>query len=324
MVKIMNWRIIMNSPLTVKNDVIRSIRNKDDISQIVQKYKLFLESVLNRDIAYIDKSLRDRIVNYFLDFIKKMIEKGYFNQDNIYDCLERLITGTSYFGEGHIDYANFQGNIVRFNFNSQYAKENMKHLLFHELVHASIYGFKCSGGFYKETMPANSNKFRVMHASPETIITLNMINHFINEIIAEATACDLLTDYSNRTTVLQGVSNFTSDWITPYNRLYQQLGYEFLTTIFPYSENQNDRQLFKLLTLKTLNFNNDIGQEIQEAYMKKNPDTWKDDLHEITTILGDLATKHSITVEKVNRVRELMKKYNQRFTVIRKTLPRNK
>ena len=339
----------MANILEIKNNLARSINNRENIKNIIEQYKLFIDGVLERDIPEIDKSLRNRISLFYLEFIQKMHEKGYINRENIYNYMERIIKATSNFsnGTGAPDsYAEFTGEGMRFAFSSPFAINNMKHLLFHELVHASIFdesfgGRKFSCGTYKEKERTGTS-MRVIKVENfvEPIIDTYMKTRFVEEIIAEATACDLLDDYiSPKSIVFPGIADIKSDWITTYNRAYQQLGYEFFKTVYPYSAKQNDRELFKALTLKSLNFNEDVGKEILDSYMRKNPTTWKDDLHEITTILGELSTNHFITIAKVNRVRFLMEKYSvvaekrtetpqneekPRFTVKEITQPRKK
>lgn len=76
----------------------------------------------------------------------------------------------------------------------------------------------------------------------------------ISELIAEATACDLCDSYQNRTYVGDRRMGITSDWVTEFNRAYQQLGDEFLQTLHFINNgvNTTDRMRFKPLTIMAL------------------------------------------------------------------------
>ena len=72
------------NPESIKNNLINDIRQKGDVNSIINQYKLFLKSVLERDIPDVDAETRNRIVNYAEDFLKKLVEKNYLSQDNKY------------------------------------------------------------------------------------------------------------------------------------------------------------------------------------------------------------------------------------------------
>ncbi len=108
----------------------------------------------------------------------------------------------------------------------------------------------------------------------------------------------------------------SSDWITEFNCQYQQPGYEFLKTIFPYSNDLIDRNLFKKITIKAMDNNCNLGSEIQQVYMEKNPSDWKDDLHIITTKLCSLINSFNDHRNEINIAIERMKKYKSRFSVV--------
>ena len=292
----------------------------DYVKKFIGDYKISLTDILNRDIPDIDEEIREDIVKYAEDFLNKLIQKGYLNEDNLYERLEKFKNNTLYFRNINRPgiYGDNSINTIGFNFGNETAKKRIKHVLFHEWTHAiTDKGIGEIGEYRKKTTNKIINKSKGLRTISRTdnyepIISEHMLT-FIWEIIAEATTCDLLDDYKTQRTVAFGSSNanITSDWITEYNTTYQQLGFEFLQTVLPNSTNKTDRELFKILTIKSMNPPYNFGQEILDAYRKKYPDTWKDDLHRITTSLGNIAYKtHRITPE-INEVREIMKKYKE-------------
>ena len=300
----------------------------DYAKKFIEEYKKSLTEILNRDIPYIDKKTREDIVKYAEDFINRLIRKGYLNESNLYERLEIFKNNTKYFGSitgSAYIYGEHQGNIVRFNFGSETARKRMKHVLFHEWVHAITDKYIGELGEYRKktlnTKPSRIKGFNwVIKRTDnfETIISDYMVT-FIHEIIAEATACDLLDDYkTERTTAFGGDRNITSDWITEFNQTYHQLGYEFLKTVLPNSSKRTDRELFKILTIKAMHHPYNLSQEIIDEYREKCPDTWKDDLHRITLIIGNITRTHIIP-SGISEIRELMKKYNRGLRVISRT-----
>lgn len=220
-------------------------------------------------------------------------------------------------------------NKVLFNFENDYARGIMKHVLFHEFTHAIVDRNIGEYGEYrkKDITPHPTRDFKTIKRDDEyeTVIHPDF-PRLLDEIIAEATACDLLNDYQLTRTRAPFIKEptITSNWIVPYNRDYQQLGFEFLRTVLPNSYKKSDRELFRELTLRFMRKNNEFGKEIMDIYEKKHPLTWKEDLHEITEILAKLVNREEITAEQIKRVRELMKKYNRGFIVISRTNGENR
>ena len=301
----------------------------DYAKKFIEEYKKSLKEILDRDIPDIDERTREDIVEYAEDFLNRLIQKGYLNESNLYERLERFKNNTKYFGNitgRAYNYGEYQGDIVRFNFGSETARIRMKHVLFHEWVHAITDKYIGELGEYRKktpnTKPSRIKGFKgVIKRTDnfETIISDDIVT-FIHEIIAEATACDLLDDYKTQRKTAFGseTHDITSDWITEYNTTYHQLGYEFLKTVFPNSSKRTDRELFKILTIKAMHHPYNLGQEIIDEYREKCPDTWKDDLHRITLILGNITNTHRIP-SRISEIRELMKKYNRGFRAISRT-----
>ena len=298
------------------------------VKKFIEEYKISLTGILNRDIPYIDKKTREDIVKYADDFLNSLIRKGYLDKYNLYERLEMFKNNTKYFGNLNTPdiYGDYGWHRIRLNFENETARKRIKHVLFHEWTHAiTDKEIGELGEYRRKTTNTITNQKRGFRTTSrednnETIINgYNFIN-FIHEIIAEATACDLLDDYKMQRRVAFGSRNLdiTSDWITEYNTTYQQLGFEFLQTVLPNSTNKTDRELFKILTIKSMYYPYNLGQEIIDAYREKCPDTWKEDLHRITTVLGNIERTHRIPPE-INEVREIMKKYNRGFRTTSRT-----
>ena len=298
---------------------------KDDLKPILEKLKEYILKVMERDIPHVNINTRQQLANYIIDCVNEGWRKGYFTSDNINDAMAKLINSCNEFYEitDALTYGRCaSGHSIGFNFENNFAISNMKEIIFHELIHAVAPLNNLTLGFYKENSQNDRKEvkgFSTIRNSQNyiTIIT-DYMTDFLREIIAEATACDLAEAYKpTKEEVCHGI---TSDWVAIYNRSYQQLGYEFLKTL-KYDNSKNERELFKELTIKAIN-GEDIGREILRIYQEKNPDAWKEDLHEITTTLGEIAAKHNLSsnIEKVNRARELMKKYTPaHFMVVSRT-----
>ena len=287
----------------------------NDLKPILEELEEYVLKVMERDIHYINISTRKQVASYIIECVNKGWEKGYFTSGNITDALLRIIhTCKSFIDIRHGDFGNCLYDYhLGFNFGNSFANRNMRHIIFHEVVHAFSNFFLSTVGFYKENSQKDKTYMKITSNSHNFIPIINYkFKSFLSEVIAEATACDLANTYSP--SKIQVAPGIYSDWIVIYNREYQQLGYEFLRTISN-DVNKDERQLFKELTIRIINGDN-IGAEILKVYETKNPDTWKDDLHEITTVLGEIVTTHNWNIEKVNRVRELMKKYTPSIKVV--------
>ena len=210
----------------------------------------------------------------FVDFIKKLKEKNYLNDGNYKIVLPELIDAASKSigvctGSTHGAYT---GSHLEFNFNylRNRSDDYIKHIIFHELVHVI--------SRTPIESPRVNNQFIIEH---------NFIQ-FIWEIIAESTACDLLNDYQENRQEIFG--NFTSDWVTYFNKHYQELGEEFLRTLFDISD---ERELFKEISKMAINKEN-----ISEIILSRYNDM--DELHTVTSKIGNwlAAVQHNVESEK--------------------------
>lgn len=304
----------------------------DDLKPILKKLKEYILKVMERDIPYVNINTRQQLANCIIDCINEGCEKDYFTTSNINDVLQKIINSCQKFYEIP-PYSPIYGTCgslsIGFNFKSSYALSNMRHIMFHEITHSftPIEHTSEDLGFYKKPNLVRSNGnptkksingFSAKNITQHFTIIDKRIITFLWEVIAEATACDLADTYMpTKEEVCFGIY---SDWKVHYNRSYQQLGYEFLKTL-KYDNRMTERELFKELTIKAIN-SEDIVAEILRTYEAKNPTTWKEDLHEITTTLGEIVTTHNLAgnIEKVNRARELMKKYTPaHFMVVSRT-----
>lgn len=307
-----------------KKELIRSIELRKDIDEIIPMYYKYIVKVMQRDLTNINSNEKIFLAKFIIDYIKEAMKKRYIDDNNIYDSLKRLVETTSSFGvinDGTI-YGDCNGYSLRLNFTNSFYKANVKHIIFHELTHGIANLKNQELGEYRKKVNPNSIpkissksdiyeqeqtiKIKSRNDIYEPIINGNMIT-FLNEIIAESTACDLADSYKSLTQVIPSIY---SDWVVPYNRSYQYLGYKFLQTLDLYSDSKTDRELFKEITLDAIN-NKDVCKNIMHIYEIKNPNSWKEDLHEITTYLGNLARTHILNAEDVNRILKLMEKYTK-------------
>ena len=304
-----------------KSQLIDMINNNHDLEIILIELKKYVLLVMERDIPSISIQTRNEVSIYVIYYFIEAIRNGYITSDNKKICLERALDTLSHFfivdnaltyGECHPSYD------IGFNFNSSFFISNMKHVIFHELTHCLANLFNQELG-KKGIIIHKEGAFKVTDRSDNVIpiISPDMIT-FLNEIMAESTACDLAKNNKKiKTQVIPGV---LSDWLVFFNRSYQDLGFDFLRTL-SYDTNLNEQDTFKKFTLKAINNNNQVCSEIMKIYEEKNPYTWKEDLDRITTLLGDIARTHILEDSKVEEVRELMKKYypNKTFRTISRT-----
>ena len=319
-----------------KEDLIiraKNIRNDRDFNLFIEHYKNYLENIMDRDIPNVNIVIRERIIKEIIDFINQIIKKGYVNENNLAKCLERLINTTKkFFTSGF--YGLVTNEHIGFNYNNQEFKNNIKHYVFHELTHsitdlvnfASANSGKNNLGeykYHKEQPPEivssqkdnGKPKIRILShgAFFETIISVEFMQ-FLNEIMAESTACDLADSYSPKKHRAFGSPEYIeTDWHTPYNQTYQQLGLEFIKTFLYPNSKLTERELFKILTIKAIN-DEDVGRIILKTAEEIHPESYKEDLHEITYMLGNICMiTHSLSDNDVNKVRQILGKYKKRI-----------
>lgn len=263
---------------------------------------------MQRDIPRVNETYRIAIADDIIDFIRQGKRKSYIDNNNISMCLSEMIESLSSIKQINdpTTYADCSFLSFGFNFNSNFAIENRRHIVFHELTHSIANLRNQNEGEYK-LKDDNKGILKINNRtdSYEPIITNRMIT-FLKEIIAESTACDLAETYKPiKTMVVPGIF---SDWLVLYNRSYQELGYEFLKTLTN-NPGLDDRTLFRSFTMKAINNNDSICSDIIEIFQSKNPESWKDDLHKISEILGDISHTHILDDSKIRQVRSLMEKY---------------
>ena len=316
------------------------INNKGNIEEeFIPKYYEYITSVMQRDIPQIP--VNDRLVRarYMIEYIRLAIQKGYFDDNNIYEMLERLVNTSGTILELNDPYlygdcvSSVGGNPghLSFNFNMT---GNVRNVVFHEMTHAVAnieYALgKYDLGYYKEKKnikvinrsdqhEENSNgQIKVINRSDnyERIID-DGFTTFIDEVIAEATACDLSGSYrpSNKVCGNEKYGYYESTWNTAYNTRYQQLGYEFFQTV--YGTDYSDKELFKKITKIAMGSGEKIIKDILDAYQRSGNPNWKDDLNKITKFLSGITGRFKLDkkLEEAKEIKELMNKYKRNINI---------
>lgn len=286
--------------------------NNFDFNLFIEKYSSYLDSVMERDISNVDIKLRMKAKREILFFIKSAIQKGYINEDNKSKALERLVESTSNIKKIDGAYAICHTWSLGINFNSQELIDNMRHYLCHELTHSitdlNVFIFEVNG--------KNSCGIYDYHGNGISHILTQNFLRFLNEVMAESTACDLAGSYCHeKTRAFLMPEYIKSDWHTPFNQAYQQLGLEFVKAFLFQNSNLSEREMFKTITLQAIN-DADIGKMILDSAQRKNPDSYKEDLHEISNILGKLCMHtHSLSDIEVKQIRQIYDKYYKTITM---------
>ena len=298
----------MDSISWKRNQLISKIDINHNLSVILTELRNYILLVMKRDISNISIQYRNELANNIIDYIIQAYQNGYFTDDNISLCLNKIITSSSSFyaiNDPSI-YADCTSNKIGFNFKNSFAISNMRHFIFHEMTHsvANLHNQNLGIKEWKENHVNSALNIKNRTDKYIPVISDKMLT-FLDEIMAESTACKLSQTYSQKKQVIPGVF---SDWLTPYNRSYQELGYYFLKTL-DYDDSLSEREVFELFTKNSINNNQTICSHILNIYERKNPDTWKDDLNKITTILGDLTTTHKLEESNVIEAKKLMTKY---------------
>ena len=302
--------------ITLKqNQLITMINSNQDLSIILTELRKYIFLVMERDISNISIQYRNELSNYIIDYIMQACRQGYFTDDNISLCLKKIINSSSsfYVITNPSTYADCNFYRIGFNFANSFSISNMRHIMFHEMTH-SIANLHNQNLGTKGLKKHINSGLKITNRNDDyiPIISDKMIT-FLDEIMAESTACDLAQSYRPlKTHVSCGVF---SDWVTIYNRSYQDLGYNFLRTLL-YDDSLSEREVFKQFTINSINNNQAICSYILKIYEKKNSNTWKEDLNRITTILGDLTSTHILEENNVIEAKELMKKYFPKKNII--------
>lgn len=306
-----------------KNELMEKIAFRYDIDIIKKIYSAYLIQVMCRDIRDVDTKIRGEIQKYIIEFIDKCVEKEYLNNDNSKDFMTRLVDTTSNFGKIEANGAIYgdvkRDSIMRFAYSNNYFITHMKHIVFHEAAHAVTSLYNQSYGVLKEeklnesSKKQNSDKLHIsFKATTRNVDIINgFFQKFLNEVAAEAMACDLDDEYREKVKVWWHLDIY-SDWIIPYNRNYQELGYEFLKTIY---NEQDERKVFKLFILDLLekNKNKSFFKNVMDIYKEKNEFDWKNDLHEISNILVGCLDGKCLKQDEIDYVRKIIGKYQNIF-----------
>jgi len=309
-------------------DLIEEMRinNKfNKVSEVQKLQKEYWKLEMNRDIQEMPEAKRNELLEYMTEFVPLGIKKGYFSTENIVDVLKQLTCGIKGFelkpNNAKI-YGAWQGveNEGIFKIKKNLDSAFFRHVTMHELTHCvtmpyfngnETYStrYKIKASRQRESEDDQENKKPQIHVKSTNDVVFKA-STIINELIAEATACDLCDSYKNRTYVGDRSMKITSDWVVTYNRTYQQLGDEFLQTLnfINNGDNTTDRKRFKALTLMALNPDNRIIPMIIREYKEKDVNGI-DDLHYISECLEKMNEKPFVPQDVFDGFRKSIKKY---------------
>ena len=300
-----------------KDDLIfiaKKIKTVADFNKFIEYYSNYLEYVMERDISNVNANFRNDLKNLIIEFIFKAYKEGYINERNMPICLERIIKTTQKINIITTSFGVVGENQIGFNFASHEFIGYMKHYVFHELTHCitDVNNFGTptdknnSLGIYR-IVPEYIIGNGIVPSYTEPILT-NGFMRFLNEIMAESTACYLADSFlKDKQTAYSSPNYIKTNWHTPYNQTYQQLGYEFIRT-FLFPNCIDEKEIFKKITLLSINGNN-IGKKILEAAKMINQEDYKEDLHRIALILENILNTHSLFDDDVKTFRNILKKY---------------
>ncbi len=247
-----------------------------------------------RDLPRLSKEKTEKIILYMCEYIYLGSEKNYFTDNNITDILRQLCNGIEKLEvfESETVFGEWIGvrGYGRLQINPNLENRFLKHVIFHELTHCVTPNLGIE--------------------SYEVTQSIGKGSTFLREIIAESTACDLVDDYILRTPVSNNNLGISSDWLTVWNRSYQQLGDEFLQTIsfINTKENNTDRKKFKALSRMAMDTTNQIAKKIYDEYVSNDLEHGAEYLQEISVFFSNLVNNHpTITKEMVDYLRKRMK-----------------
>lgn len=293
-----------------------------------------LEKRMQRDMPNISQTKKTELLNDIKDFISLGKEKEYFTDSNIIDVLKQLTFGLNKFTSlpESATYGTWSGcrgsGSIELDLNKE--KNFLRHIVFHELAHCVTPDLgPISASTVESNKPGHSvegfrskRKQFVRKDGYEFGWNNNEII-FLRECIAESMACELDGMYKAERKSVSDEPGVTSDWVTPYNRTYQQMGDEFLQTLsfIATKENDTDRKRFKALTMMALDPNNQIAKKIDEEYNRKGKKSGSKDLENITTGLSNLLNRTFVNKKEVVALRKEMNPYqkNPKFTIFRRS-----
>ena len=305
-------------------ELLSKIDNKRSVDEIIPLIKRYSIQRMTADFAgKVSHEKIEEIANYIVDFISQCRKKGYLNDNNIHYHLRKMVIkefellpkNSLIFGMVGVDRDttwDLKINPNTFQHNPKFNR--LKHVIFHELSHAItpfIYG---DGGIYTEAQTINDSRVLKNAKTAKEAIFVDDARRFLREVIAEATACDLLDDYEPLRTGVYYASQkepsqkvVFSNWRTEFNRRYQELGDDFLRTMPALFRGSNDRERFKSLTIAAMNPNNNIVGDIITEFSKNRPNTWREDLHAITTTFAKIIRREGTTLypDEVNTIKRI-------------------
>ena len=289
----------------------------EEQNKLVEKLRQIINIRVNNELSNNFSIFeKNEIINGVIEYLIKLNEKGYITSLIAFDRILKALSNIHFREENaSCIYGRQSGNYI--SLNSKFKQYSIKHTLFHELTH-----YICNDNIrksnldeehhiLKNTVNYDAKKtvsgFKTKQISSGTSVVNNLT--FIEEIIAESVACDLM-DYDKKEAIIPEDGIYTS-WATFYNKSYQQLGCEFFRRVYG---NFDGKALFKKITIYAMNNNCDIKNDIANAFKKFNPTDYKQDLKELTDLLEGLTHHHNLSVVK-DYARNIMNKYKT-FKVI--------
>lgn len=300
---------------------MRSNNDRKKVNEVLKLQKEYWGMEMDMDIPDMPENKRKEFLEYMSEFVPLGIKKGYFSFENILDVLKQLTLGVPKFEllpDTSMAYGAW-GNehfLIKKNLDSAF----LRHVTMHELTHCVTMPYLKGNEIYStQKIPRNDNnqnkreeerkKKKEIYVRGKTDVVFKA-QTIIAELIAEATACDLCDSYQGRTYVGDRRLNITSDWVVPYNRAYQQLGDEFLQTVYFINNevNTTDRMRFKALTIMALDPNNQIVPMIIREYREKGSNGLED-LHFISEHLEKINNHPYVPQEAFYGFRSAIEKY---------------
>lgn len=315
--------------------------SRDRISEVQNLQIEYWKLTMQRDIPDIPVTKRNEILKYMTEFVPLGSSNQYFSRDNILDVLEQLTNGISMFkeipeNERGDTYGIWDGFILSVNRDND---SNMqRNTIFHELAHCVTRpqiekddttipqsGVKIVSGVYKPKDTIQREKHKsgkiTITRNDEPMMDLDKLTsisgwRFISEVIAEEMAQTLYYDNNSRPSksqtgsLLHNILPLESNWMTPFNRHYQQFGEEFAQNLYA----EDGTSALKKLTLLALNKNADFQQEVAKMYGGSREE-FENALKCMGVIKCTVEAFGRVDYEQLNRIlingNELLKRHNK-------------
>ncbi|MFI3307104.1 MAG: hypothetical protein R3Y21_00915 [Mycoplasmatota bacterium] len=335
----MNNRKVNNNPcdmikFTRKNLVIKinnaqkKNKNLEDINidEIINDIVSLWGDILKRDFNDYP-SLVENMTIWTKQYLIGAINKGYINDANLYIMLNEFAKGIENFEI--IPSGPFFGlhNMATKTIKLQASLDEslIRHCFFHEISHmlTTEIGVDVNSELEKNRIslkiPSEQSKkpgAMVIHDGNIMCDTRYFMQYksFLRECIAEHMACDIGENFKEKRTVVPQ-SCLTSDWVTPFNRTYQEICENFITTL-DFLSADNCRSKMKELSILSTDPENIILSQIYNSFKSKKPNSSSDlELRKDLKYIGDqIFVKYQDNINvpsttELKKYREIVEKY---------------